>query len=865
MVKGAVTPTHAVDRPALRRQLDEALTQPLTLVVAPAGAGKSVLLAQWAATHPDLDVIWMDLTRSDDDPVRFAQRLLAGLATVNAEAAELGTLVSLHSGGLGTPLLEAVTGLMAELPETVLVLDDLHQLSNAKLLADLGRLVEHLPANIHLVLSTRVDPPFAWSRHRLGRGLTEIRQAELAFDQDDSARLLERITGQPLGQDQVEALVHRTEGWAAGLQVAGMMLRLHEDPDRFVAHFSGSDRLIADYLSEEVLEAQPEPRRVFLLECSVLDEMCADLVAHLTGVPDAQLVLEELERESMFLLPLDGHREWYRFHHLFRDLLRFRLRAEDPDAEARLLALAAAWHLDRGEVAPAIEYLLRARAWDEVLELIMHRGTEVFERGQMATVVRWITAVPETKRTGRREVSLLLGLLKGAEGQAAGAEDILRGLLADPGATPGERACAQAFLATMAQFRTNPDTTVQMALAALAMLRSLAGGPMPVVINLSDPQSLETMVLGSGGRAHFLAGRMDEARAWMEEGLASPGAAYSAWRIGILGSLGLVEAWVGRLERAQAVADEALSVARDVGILTHPVTADAFLATSLVALQRGRARHAALALGEGTLRAEANRRTPLTWVCRLMQAELQAAEGQSDQAAATMVAARHELGAPPPPVVEHGLLALRSRLLRVSGFPDEAHRLLREAPPEEPALVFEAAANALARGHSDQARKILEGAAATSAGRPSYEVERLLAQAWLSLADGDLGDSRRQLKDAMDLASLHGLVAVFVRAGPDVVRMVAEHEDGSPEFRHTVLVRAREALDPVRGDLPDPLTDRELEILSYLPSRLTNTELAERCYVSVNTIKTHMAHIYRKLDAANRNEAITRARQLGLL
>ena len=244
-----------------------------------------------------------------------------------------------------------------------------------------------------------------------------------------------------------------------------------------MAHFSGSDRLIADYLSEEVLEAQPRTRRVFLLECSILDEMCADLVAHLTGVPDGQLVLEELERKWMFLLPLDGHREWYRFHHLFRDLLRFRLRAEDPDAEARLLALAAAWHLDRGEVAPAIEYLLHARAWDEVLELITHRGTEVFERGQMATVVRWIAAVPETKRTGRREVSLLLGLLKGAEGQAAGAEDILRGLLADSGATPGERACAEAFLATMAQFRTNPDTTVQMALAALAGSVPSTGAP----------------------------------------------------------------------------------------------------------------------------------------------------------------------------------------------------------------------------------------------------------------------------------------------------------------------------------------------------------------------------------------------------
>ena len=341
MVTVAATPIHAVDRPALRRQLNEALVQPLTLVVAPAGSGKSVLLTQWAATHPEVDFVWLDLTPSDDDPVRFAQRLLQGLTAVDPEAAELGQLVSLHGGGLGTPLLEALAGFLAELPETVLVLDDLHQLTNATLLADLGRFVELAPANVHLVLSTRVDPPIAWSRHRLRRGLTEIRQAELAFDDADSARLLERITGRPLGTDQVAALVNRTEGWATGLQLAAMMLRLHEDADRFITQFSGSDRLIADYLSEEVLEAQPSSRRAFLLQSSVLDEMCADLVSHLTGVPDAQLVLEALERESMFLVPLDGRREWYRFHHLFRDLLRFRLRAEDPGAERRLLELAA--------------------------------------------------------------------------------------------------------------------------------------------------------------------------------------------------------------------------------------------------------------------------------------------------------------------------------------------------------------------------------------------------------------------------------------------------------------------------------------------------------------------------------------------
>ncbi|HEX3979786.1 MAG TPA: hypothetical protein VHW93_01095, partial [Acidimicrobiales bacterium] len=627
MATGVSIPTHAVDRPTLCRRVDEALGRPLTLLVAPAGAGKSVLLAQWAAGHPELPVVWMPLTAADDDPVRFSQRLLSGLSELDPDAAELAPLVSMHGGGLGTPLLEALGTELAGLPETVIVLDDLHQLSNATLIADLGRLVEQLPPNAHLILASRVDPPIAWSRHRVRRGLTEIRQADLAFDSSDSSRLLERITGRSLGSDQVDALVQRTEGWAAGLQLAGMMLRVHDDSDGYISRLSGNDRLIADYLSEEVLEAQSAERRDFLLRVSVLDEMCGDLAVRLTGETRAQLVLEELERESMFLVPLDDRREWFRFHHLFRDLLRFRLRAENPGVDVELLIAAATWHLERGEVNLAIEYLVRAKRWDEALDLIMGRGAEIFERGQMATVIRLITDVPETARAGRRDVSLLLAWLKGAEGQAAGSEDILRTLVADPAATPGERACGQALLATMAQFRSNPDITVAMAHTALELLGGLDGRPIPMMMNLSDPQSLETMVLGSCGRGHFLAGRMEQAREWMQRGLDSAGVAYSAWRIGILGSLALVEAWCGRLERAQALADEALGVAREVGILTHPITADAYLAASLVALERGQPRRAALALREGCLRAEANKRIPLVWIGRLLSAELQAAEG----------------------------------------------------------------------------------------------------------------------------------------------------------------------------------------------------------------------------------------------
>jgi len=229
----------------------------------------------------------------------------------------------------------------------------------------------------------------------------------------------------------------------------------------------------------------------------------------------------------MFLVPLDDRREWYRFHHLFRDLLRFRLRAEEPGIEAELLTEAAHWHLERGDFAPAVEYLLQARQWDEALDLIMSRGSEIFEQGQMATVIRWATEVPDTVRAERREVTLLLGFLKVAEGQAAGGEDLLASVVADPGATPGEQACAQALLCSLAQFRSNPEVTVEMAHTAMDMIGRLDGGPVPAVMNLGDPRVLETVSLGSCGRGHFLAGRMEEAREWLERSLESAGAAYS--------------------------------------------------------------------------------------------------------------------------------------------------------------------------------------------------------------------------------------------------------------------------------------------------------------------------------------------------
>jgi LuxR family maltose regulon positive regulatory protein len=859
-------PAHAVDRPRLLRQMDEVLEHQLALIVAPAGSGKSVLLAQWARAHPELQFVWLDVAAADDDPVRFSNRLLGGLAAINADVGDLGSLVSINGGGLGDALLEELAAQLTELPEVVIVLDDLHNLSNSTLITDLGRMVEHLPPNVHLVLSSRVDLPIAWSRRRLRHDMKEFRQSDLALDEADSAQLLERIIGQPLKPDCVTVLVDRTEGWAAGLQLAAMTLRHNDDSDGFVAQFSGTDRLVADYLSEEVLQALPEDRRRLLLRISVLDEMCADLVGCLTGEPNAQLVLEELERESMFLVPLDTRREWFRFHHLFRDLLRFRLRAEDPGLESILLRNAATWHLEQNRVGPAVECLLAARDWNPALELILEHGAEVFERGEMSTVIRWINQIPRAARAHRRDLTLLLGMLMGLEGQEAGAENLLQQVNSDTGASDGERVCAVALLSGQAQWRNDTTRSTRLANQALEMLDELGDHELPSLMNLTDRSSLRTIATVSGGRAYFLSGDFTTARTWLLQGLATPGAAYPVWRVSGLGSLALLEAWCGNIEAAEVLSGEALAVARSVGILSHPSAADAYLAATLAALEHGEPHRAALSLHEGSLRATSNLRSPLRWIAHLETALRQAAEGQLDEATTTSLSSRVDLGAPPPPIVAERLQALRCRLHRLRGSYDEAARALLGTQPQWPTLHFEHVAVALSMGETDLARKIMETApAGVHSDDPLPTVKWRILEAWLAAAEAREEDADIHLAHAMETGEQYSLREVFAQSGPEVIRLVARSTE-RPEFRDAVLARSRETRSRwPQGTLIDPLTDRELEILSYLPSRSTNAEMAERCYVSVNTIKTHMTHIYRKLNAVSRNDAIRRARAAGLL
>ncbi|CAH0172311.1 HTH-type transcriptional regulator MalT [Microbacterium sp. Bi98] len=346
-------PAHAVERPRLRSRLDAALNAPLSVVVAPAGSGKTVLVSQWAASHPDVRVSWIGLEPADSDPRRLLDHLLSAVLPPGRGTRDLGRPHAVNARALGRPVLESLVGVFREHPPVVLVLDDLHHLAGSPLLPDLWWLADNVPEHTHLIFSSRIDYGLGWGHHRLSHSLIELRQSDLALDEAASATLLERIIGAPVSPRTLTAVMERTEGWAAGVVLTGLGLRNEDDPEHFASELRGTDRLISEYLSEQALAQQPPERRSLLLHLSGLDRMSAELVESILSVDDATSLFEELERESMFLVALDRNREWFRFHPMFRELLRYRLKAEHPGAATEICTAAADWHLARGDAPSA--------------------------------------------------------------------------------------------------------------------------------------------------------------------------------------------------------------------------------------------------------------------------------------------------------------------------------------------------------------------------------------------------------------------------------------------------------------------------------------------------------------------------------
>src|SRR5713101_9139096 len=385
-----------VSRPRLLERLNEGLHRKLTLIAAPAGFGKTTLVSAWVAGC-DRQVAWLSLEEGENDPTLFLTYLVAALQTI-APTIGVGVLGVLQSPqpppteAILTALLNEITTLPGHF---VLVLDDYHVIDAQAVDMAFTYLVEHLPPQMHLVIATREDPQLPLARLRARSHLTELRAADLRFTASEASAFLSQVMGLSLSAVDIAALEDHTEGWIAGLQLAALSMQGHQDIPAFIAAFTGSHRYILDYLAEEVLQQQPEQVQTFLLETSILDRLSGPLCNAVTGQKDGQAKLEALEQANLFVIPLDNQRCWYRYHHLFAEVMRERLRQMHPDQPSSLHRRASEWYERNGLAAEAVGHALAAGDFQRTAQLIEQIAETILTRGEAMTVLRWLEALPD--------------------------------------------------------------------------------------------------------------------------------------------------------------------------------------------------------------------------------------------------------------------------------------------------------------------------------------------------------------------------------------------------------------------------------------------------------------------------------------
>ncbi|HYN18247.1 MAG TPA: helix-turn-helix transcriptional regulator, partial [Actinomycetes bacterium] len=497
-----------VPRARLDAMLEAGAKGRLCLVDAPAGSGKTTLLAQWWRTdHGARRVAWLSLDDGDDDPVRFWSYVIEAVRVVEPGFGE-DALTLLQGSGTADVLNRVILPkLLNELDtsgsDLVLVLDDHHLVTNAVCHASLGFFVDHLPANVHLMVATRVDPPLALARLRASGELVELRIAELGFTSAEAGRLLQEAMGLELTADQTQRLWERTEGWAAGLYLAGLSLQGRPDPGPFIASFEAGHRHIVDYLGAEVLARQPEPLRDFLVRTSVLQRLSGPLCDAVLETEGSTELLAELEQTNLFLIALDDHRQWYRYHHLFAQLLRLELEAREPGLVPVLHRRAAAYHQRTGDVEAAVDHVCAAGDYPEASELVVRHWLPFARRGRIATVERWLDGLPDEVVAAAPSVAVAKVWIGGYRGSPR--QELERWLAAaatgDPDGPRPDWAASVSFEIAMVRSQFTYDD-VGTVLEAARRAVELAG---------PGPSEASLMATAALGRNLYLAGRSAEA------------------------------------------------------------------------------------------------------------------------------------------------------------------------------------------------------------------------------------------------------------------------------------------------------------------------------------------------------------------
>jgi LuxR family maltose regulon positive regulatory protein len=861
-----------VARPRLSERLSRGAQSRLTLISAPAGFGKTTLLSEWlAAAGPEQrSVAWLSLEESDRGPGLFWTYVITALqsAAPGVGAAALPLLKSAQAP-IDTVLATLLNELNAVPNEIHLVLDDYHLVDGPAIEAGMVFLLEHLPPHVHLVISSRADPALPLARLRARGELVEVRAAELRFTLDEAAGYLNEIIGLDLTRHDIAALEGRTEGWIAALQLAALSMQGRADVAGFIAGFAGDDRYIVDYLVEEVLRRQPDQVRSFLIETSILDRLSGPLCDAVTAGHGGKAMLESLERANLFVVPLDDSRRWYRYHHLFADVLRAHLLDERPGETADLHRRASRWYDQNGEAASAVRHALAAGDVERAAELVELAIPALLRSRQEPTIRGWVDALPDEVVRVRPVLAVgLIGALMSV-GEFEDVEARLRDAeqsLENPG-----------MVVVDTEELARVPGAIQMYRAALALVR----GDTPATIrhaHLAIERARVDDHLTRAGASAILGLAF-----WGDGDLEAAHRAYSATvegmrRIGylsdILGcSIPLADIRItqGRLGDALRTYEQALRLASRPGGAVLRGTADMYVGMSQIAVERNDLAAAtqhllrSQELGEHTGLPQ----RPYRW--RVSMARVRQAHGDLSGALHLLDEAQRVYTGDFLPNVRP-VPAVRARLLVAQGRIGEALGWAREyglSATDDPSYRREFEHITLARillaqrtgTCADEAARLLERllAAAEAGGRTGSVIEILVLQA---LAYGTVAPLVRALK----LAEPQGYVRVFVDEGPPMVALlkaVLKQRVSWTYVRGLVDAGGKRTVAPQR--LVDPLSERELGVLRLLATDLDGPAIARELVVSLNTLRTHTRNIYAKLGVNSRREAVRRAGELKLL
>lgn len=887
-------------RPRLIEQLQTGLSCPLTLISAPAGFGKTTLLTEWIP-HSDCCVCWLSLDEADNDLTRFLTYFIAALQRLKVDFGQ--AILAVIQTSQPPPVESLMTALVNEIVQTLaefaLVLDDYHLLHLPVIHGALAFLLSNLPPNMHLIITSRSDPPLPLARLRARRQLTEIRATELRFTPDEAAAFLNEVMGLKLSAADIAALETRTEGWIAGLQLAALSMRGRRDLTGFIQAFTGSHIYVVDYLTEEVLQRQPENVQTFLLQTSLLDRLNGSLCNAVTGRSDGQAILEQLQQHNLFIIPLDDERKWYRYHHLFAELLHTRLGQAHPDTVGELHRRASSWYEQAGLIDEAVHHALAAQAFDRAATLVEQVAPAMIQYSELARLLSWLGILPADEIRSRPLLGLyyawslfLTGQIQPAVAHLEAVEALLEA--DETNQTPEVQGHAAAMRAYLVRETGDLAATIALSRQALTYLPE-------------QDSLLRAMVTLNLAIAHYLQGEFEPASDLLTQTIAT---GQTAQRMAntlsaIYLNMQLLRGQ-GSLQQALQRGQEGLALVARHGWHNFPAVGFLYMAFGDLLRERNELSMAAEYLEKGIILGQAGGHPHIligghVWLAWLRQTEGNATGSQEAIRAALQLVQQHEVSRfwPLPSAactqvrlwIAQGNLAAASRWAQTSDL-DQAQTLI---PYLDEAVYLTLARLRIAEGSLEVAESLLMRLhqAAASARRRGSLIEILILQAVTYAARKQSEKAMSALAQALSLAEPEGYIRVFVDEGAPMAALLHEaHTRGVmpayvtkllaafPDLRFTTSVpeAKRSGISDLRTEdrpivnrkseiqnLIEPLSKRELEILTLMAEGLTNIEIAQQIFVSPHTVKVHTRHIYEKLDVNSRRQAVSKARALGLL